>query len=64
MSAIPNLKPVVITRAETSDGPLSRELRNLGLPTLLWPAVSVTPADPGPLTAAMVAIFPQHGTSR
>jgi uroporphyrinogen-III synthase len=56
VSAIPDLKPVVVTRAETSDGPLSRELRSLGLPTLLWPAVSVTPADPGPLTAALAAV--------
>jgi uroporphyrinogen III methyltransferase / synthase len=56
VSAIPDLKPVVVTRAETSDGPLSRELRSLGLPTLLWPAVSVTPADPGPLTAALASV--------
>jgi uroporphyrinogen-III synthase len=52
----PELKPVVITRAETSDGPLSRELRSLGLPTLLWPAVSVTPADPAPLSAALANV--------
>ena len=56
MSRVPDLKPVVVTRAETSDGPLTRELKSLGLPTLLWPAVSVTPADPGPLTAALAAL--------
>jgi uroporphyrinogen-III synthase len=56
VSAIADLKPVVVTRAEASDGPLSRELRSLGLPTLLWPAVSVTPADPGPLDAALGAV--------
>jgi len=36
---------VVVTRAEASDGPLSSELRSLGVPVLLWPAVSVTPVD-------------------
>jgi len=56
VSRVPDLKPVVVTRAETSDGPLTRELKSLGLPTLLWPAVSVTPADPGPLTAALAAV--------
>ena len=55
MNATAELKPVVVTRAETSDGPLTRELRSLGVPTLLWPAVSVTPADPGPLSAALAA---------
>ncbi|HEY0767360.1 MAG TPA: uroporphyrinogen-III synthase [Steroidobacteraceae bacterium] len=49
-------KPVVVTRAETSDGPLSRELRSLGLRALLWPAVSVSSADLGPLTAALAAV--------
>lgn len=51
MSADP--RPVVVTRPESSDGPLSRELRALGLEVLSWPAVSVTPADPGPLDAAL-----------
>src|SRR6202035_236580 len=50
------IKPVVVTRAESSDGPLSRELRSLGLRALLWPAVSVTTADTGPLTAALAAV--------
>jgi uroporphyrinogen III methyltransferase / synthase len=38
-------KAVVVTRAETADGPLSSELRNLGLPVLLWPAVTTSAAD-------------------
>lgn len=46
-------KPVVVTRAEAADGPLSSELRNLGLAVLLWPAVSVEMADPGPLEEAL-----------
>ena len=44
---------VVVTRSEAGDGPLSSELRNLGLPVLLWPAVSVATADHGPLEAAL-----------
>ena len=35
---------VVVTRAESEDGPLSSQLRSLGLNVLLWPAVSVAPA--------------------
>jgi len=46
-------KPVVVTRAEAVDGPLSSELRNLGLPVLLWPAVAVEMADRGPLEDAL-----------
>jgi uroporphyrinogen-III synthase len=53
MSARAELKPVVVTRAEGRDGPLSRELRSLGLEVLAWPAVSVAAADPGPLNAAL-----------
>jgi uroporphyrinogen-III synthase len=56
MSAALDIKPVVVTRAESSDGPLSRELRSLGLRALLWPAVSVSTPDPGPLSAALAAI--------
>ncbi|HZT01925.1 MAG TPA: uroporphyrinogen-III synthase [Steroidobacteraceae bacterium] len=41
----PQQKPVVVTRAEASDGPLSTELRSLGLPVLVWAAVRVVPAD-------------------
>ncbi|HET7757801.1 MAG TPA: uroporphyrinogen-III synthase [Steroidobacteraceae bacterium] len=56
MSAAGEARPVVVTRAEDGDGPLSRELRSLGLQVLSWPAVSVTAADPGPLNAALAAI--------
>jgi uroporphyrinogen-III synthase len=48
--------PVVVTRAESADGPLTRELKGLGLSVLLWPAVSVATADPGPLSAALTNI--------
>jgi len=36
--------PVVVTRDETADGPLSRELRALGIPVLGWPVLSIGPA--------------------
>ncbi len=49
-------RPVVVTRAEGADGPLSRELRELGLTVLSWPAVSVGAADPGALAAALAAV--------
>jgi len=45
-----------VTRAEGSDGPLTRELRSLGLQVLSWPAVSVAAADPGALEAALAAV--------
>jgi uroporphyrinogen-III synthase len=48
--------PVVVTRSESADGPLTRELKDLGLSVLLWPAVSVGSADPGPLSAALANI--------
>jgi uroporphyrinogen III methyltransferase/synthase len=35
---------VVVTRAEPADGPLSRELRALGLEVLGWPVLSIGPA--------------------
>ncbi len=44
---------VVVTRSESSDGPLSSELRNLGLPVLLWPAVTVEPVAQGMLETAL-----------
>jgi uroporphyrinogen-III synthase len=47
---------VVVTRSEAGDGPLSSELRNLGLPVLLWPAVSVAMADRGPLEKALARV--------
>lgn len=53
MSAAIELPPVVVTRAEGTDGPLSRQLKALGLKVLLWPAVSVTAADSRALEAAL-----------
>jgi uroporphyrinogen-III synthase len=49
-------RPVVVTRAEGPDGPLSRELRSLGLSVLLWPAVRVDAADLRPLAAALAGV--------
>ena len=45
MSAPPGVAswPVVVTRDEPADGPLSRELRALGLGVLRWPVLSVGP---------------------
>ena len=37
--------PVVVTRDEPADGPLSRELRTLGMSVLGWPVLSIAPAD-------------------
>ncbi|HEV2701726.1 MAG TPA: uroporphyrinogen-III synthase [Steroidobacteraceae bacterium] len=46
--------PVVVTRDEPADGPLSRELRALGLTVLGWPVLSIGPAaDFGPLQQAL-----------
>jgi len=56
VSDIAQTKPVVVTRAEDDNGPLSSELRNLGLQVLLWPAVSVAVAETGPLEDALRAI--------
>ncbi len=53
MNAVMHSGPVVVTRAESADGPLTRELKGLGLSVLLWPAVSVGTADPAPLSAAL-----------
>ena len=49
-------RPVVVTRAEGSDGPLTRELRGLGLTVLSWPAVSVARGDPSALDAALAEV--------
>jgi uroporphyrinogen-III synthase len=49
----PMLKPVVVTRAEERDGPLSTELKTLGLPVLVWAAVRVLPADAAALEEAL-----------
>jgi uroporphyrinogen-III synthase len=53
MTAAPALKPVVVTRAEERDGPLSVELRSLGLPVLVWAAIRVLPADTARLDEAL-----------
>ena len=45
MSGESRPRPVVVTRAESADGPLSRELKSLGLEVVSWPAVSVTATD-------------------
>jgi uroporphyrinogen-III synthase len=50
------LAPVVVTRAEGNDGPLSRELRELGLRVLSWPAVSVARADSAALETALAEV--------
>jgi len=46
-------KPVVVTRDEGTDGPLSRELRRLGLEVLRWPAVRVQAGAGAALRAAL-----------
>jgi uroporphyrinogen III methyltransferase / synthase len=56
MTAPVHAGPVVVTRAEGSDGPLSRELRELGLQVLSWPAVRVQTADRRALSAALAAV--------
>ncbi|HEV2443378.1 MAG TPA: uroporphyrinogen-III synthase [Steroidobacteraceae bacterium] len=53
MTAAPQPKPVVVTRAEDRDGPLSTELRSLGLPVLVWAAIRVLPADTARLDEAL-----------
>lgn len=50
-------RAVVVTRPEGADGPLSRELRGMGLEVLSWPAVSVAPAaDASALAAALESV--------
>lgn len=56
MSKPEHSRPVVVTRAESADGPLSRELRSLGLEVLAWPAVSVMPADSAALESALAEL--------
>jgi len=50
------VKPVVVTRAEGADGPLSSQLRDLGLSVLLWPAVATSPSETGQLDAELARI--------
>jgi uroporphyrinogen-III synthase len=56
----PQLKAVVVTRAESANGPLSSQLRDLGLQVLLWPAVSVAVAETGPLEEALRTLSDFH----
>lgn len=56
MSGEQGARRVVVTRAESADGPLSRELRSLGLEVLSWPAVSVTAADSKALDEALARL--------
>jgi uroporphyrinogen-III synthase/uroporphyrinogen III methyltransferase/synthase len=57
MSAEPlAYKPVIVTRAEAADGPLTTELRTLGLSVLLWPATATTPAHTEGLERALKSI--------
>jgi uroporphyrinogen-III synthase len=51
-----DLPPVVVTRAEASDGPLSSQLKSLGLKVLLWPAIEVTRSDTSDLNEALERI--------
>ncbi|MHB8814004.1 MAG: uroporphyrinogen-III synthase [Steroidobacteraceae bacterium] len=53
MTAARQPKPVVVTRAEDPDGPLSTELKSLGLPVLVWAAIRVLPADTARLDEAL-----------
>lgn len=50
------LPAVVVTRAETSDGPLSSQLKSLGLNVRVWPAISVTRSDTQDLEEALERI--------
>jgi uroporphyrinogen III methyltransferase/synthase len=47
---------VVVTRAESLDGPLSSQLRSLGLNVLLWPAVRTAPAAGNSLEQALAHV--------
>jgi uroporphyrinogen-III synthase len=48
------LKPVVVTRDEPHDGPLSKGLRALGLQVLAWPVLRISPpANAAPLEHAL-----------
>jgi uroporphyrinogen III methyltransferase/synthase len=49
-------RPVVVTRAEGADGPLSSQLRGLGLSVLLWPAVATSATETAQLDAELARI--------
>lgn len=48
-----SLRPVVVTRAEAKNGPLSTYLRKLGLTVLLWPAIRTSVSDTRALEQAL-----------
>ena len=50
------MSTVVVTRAEGRDGPLSRELRGMGLEVLSWPAVAIRAGRTAALDAALEAV--------
>jgi uroporphyrinogen-III synthase len=50
------MRTVVVTRAEGRDGPLSRELRGMGLEVLSWPAVAIGTGNTTALDAALDAV--------
>ena len=52
----PARRTVVVTRPEGGDGPLSRELRQLGLEVLSWPAVGIVSTDLSALDAALASV--------
>lgn len=55
MSAMSSIgsKPVVVTRPEAQDGPLSSQLRGLGLTVLNWAAIQIMPTDSRDLDEAL-----------
>ena len=64
------VRPVVVTRAEPADGPLSRELEQLGVPVLRWAAIGIVPADPAQLAQALtheafdwIVLTSRHGVA-
>ena len=56
MNAARAAQPVVVTRAEAQDGPLSRELRELGLQVLRWPVVRAGVPDLAALRRALETV--------
>ena len=50
------MRAVVVTRAEGRDGPLCRELREMGLDVLSWPAVATAEGNTAALDAALESV--------
>jgi uroporphyrinogen-III synthase len=55
-AATTELPMVVVTRPEDADGPLSSQLRSLGLKVLLWPAIEIAATDTSELEQTLVRI--------